>query len=94
MIALRVTANVAASRLARDERVLGLSLGNEVPADVLRWYGTDVVADTIRGLVQLVREEDADQPQYQAHHGNLDTHQRGGPPAIGSHLLGHGGCRS
>ena len=51
----------AAGRLSGDERILGLSLGNEVPADVLRWYGTGVVADTIRSLVELVREEDADQ---------------------------------
>ena len=51
----------AARRLSGDERVLGLSLGNEVPADVLRWYGTEVVADTIRNLVELVREEDPEQ---------------------------------
>jgi hypothetical protein len=51
----------AAGRLSGDERILGLSLGNEVPADVLRWYGTEVVADTIRNLVELVREEDAEQ---------------------------------
>jgi len=51
----------AARRLSGDERVLGLSLGNEVPADVLRWYGTDVVADTIRTLVELVHEEDEEQ---------------------------------
>ena len=51
----------AAGRLSGDGRILGLSLGNEVPADVLRWYGTEVVADTIRNLVELVREEDAEQ---------------------------------
>ena len=50
-----------ARRLAGDERVLALSLGNEVPADVLRWYGTRVVAETIRELVEIVREEDPDQ---------------------------------
>ena len=51
----------AASRLAGDERVLGLSLGNEVPADVLRWYGTDLVAETIRELAGRVRDEDPEQ---------------------------------
>jgi glycosyltransferase involved in cell wall biosynthesis len=51
----------AAQRLAGREQVLGLSLGNEVPADVLRWYGIDIVADTLRDLVQVVREEDPDQ---------------------------------
>jgi GT2 family glycosyltransferase len=48
----------AARRLAGDERLLGLSLGNEVPADVLRWHGLDVVAETLRELVDVVREED------------------------------------
>jgi O-antigen biosynthesis protein len=51
----------AARRLAGNENVLALSLGNEVPADVLRWYGTDVVADTIRELAEVVREEDPEQ---------------------------------
>ncbi len=51
----------AARRLAGNEHILGLSLGNEVPADVLRWYGIDLVADTLRGLVEVVREEDRDQ---------------------------------
>jgi GT2 family glycosyltransferase len=51
----------AARRLAGDETVLGLSLGNEVPADVLRWYGIDLIADALRGLVEIVREEDPDQ---------------------------------
>ena len=50
----------AAHRLAGDHRILGLSLGNEVPADVLRWHGLDMVANTLRDLVQVVREEDSD----------------------------------
>jgi O-antigen biosynthesis protein len=50
-----------ARRLAGSERVLALSLGNEVPADVLRWYGSDVVAKTLRRLVEIVREEDPEQ---------------------------------
>jgi O-antigen biosynthesis protein len=48
----------AARRLAEDPRIMGLSLGNEVPADVLRWYGTETIANTIDGLVEIVREED------------------------------------
>jgi O-antigen biosynthesis protein len=51
----------AARLLAGREEVLALSLGNEVPADVLRWFGTDVVADTIRLLAEVVREEDPEQ---------------------------------
>jgi len=50
-----------ARRLAGNPTVLGLSLGNEVPADVLRWFGTGVIADTIRALAEIVREEDPDQ---------------------------------
>ena len=41
--------------------MLALSLGNEVPADVLRWYGSELIADTLRRLVDIVREEDPDQ---------------------------------
>ena len=50
-----------ARRLAGCESVLALSLGNEVPADVLRWYGSELIADTLRRLVDIVREEDPDQ---------------------------------
>ena len=48
----------AARRLAGDPRILGLSLGNEVPADVLRWHGIETVASTLSELVEVVREED------------------------------------
>jgi O-antigen biosynthesis protein len=51
----------AARRLVGCEQVLGLSLGNEVPADVLRWYGSDVIAGALRGLVDVVRAEDSEQ---------------------------------
>ena len=36
-----------ARRLAGCEQVLALALGNEVPADVLRWYGAKRIARTI-----------------------------------------------
>jgi O-antigen biosynthesis protein len=48
----------AARRFAGDPRILGLSLGNEVPADVLRWHGIETVASTLNELVEVVREED------------------------------------
>jgi GT2 family glycosyltransferase len=51
----------AARRLAGSPQFLALSLGNEVPADVLRWCGTRKIARTIRELVEVVREEDPDQ---------------------------------
>lgn len=50
-----------ARRLRGCGSVLALSLGNEIPADVLRWYGSGVVADTLRRLVETVREQDPDQ---------------------------------
>jgi glycosyltransferase involved in cell wall biosynthesis len=63
MVARSAAAEVraAARRLAGVDHVLGLSLGNEVPADVLRWVGTRTVARVIERLVDVVREEDADQ---------------------------------
>lgn len=50
-----------ARRLAGNEQVLGLCLGNEIPADVIRWFGTNVVARAIVDLVGVVRDEDPDQ---------------------------------
>ncbi len=49
-----------ARRFARTDHVLALTLGNEVPADVLRWVGTRPVADTIDSLVDVVKQEDPD----------------------------------
>jgi O-antigen biosynthesis protein len=48
----------ATRRLAGDDRVLAVCLGNEVPADVIRWYGTNAIAEVIREQVELVHEED------------------------------------
>lgn len=47
-----------AARLAGREEVLALSLGNEVPADVLRWYGTERLARVLDELADVVRSED------------------------------------
>jgi glycosyltransferase involved in cell wall biosynthesis len=49
-----------AQRLAGEPAVLGLCLGNEVPADVLRWYGSRKVASALGRLVEVVREVDPD----------------------------------
>ena len=57
----RCEVRTAARSLSGDPRILGLSLGNEVPADVLRWYGIGPIADSIRSLVEVAREEDPDQ---------------------------------
>src|SRR5437764_893434 len=50
-----------ARRLAGTEAVMALSLGDEVPADLLRWVGTRRVASTLDELVDTVRAEDPDQ---------------------------------
>ncbi len=59
-----------ARRLAGHEQVLGLSIGNEIPADVVRWFGADAIARTLRELVEVVREED---PALLATYGNYPT---------------------
>ena len=57
----RAEVRAAARRLAGCDQVLGLSLGNEIPADVLRWMGTAVVGRVMADLIEVVREEDAEQ---------------------------------
>ncbi len=47
-------------RFAGNPVVLGLSLGNEVPADAVRWFGTPAVAGLIEQLADVVHDEDAD----------------------------------
>jgi GT2 family glycosyltransferase len=47
-----------ARRLAGHEHVLALSLGNEIPADVVRWIGTRNVARFVQDLSEVVHEED------------------------------------
>jgi glycosyltransferase involved in cell wall biosynthesis len=56
----RATVRDTALQVAGDERVAALSLGNEVPADVIRWFGTAKVARTIASLAEVVREVDPD----------------------------------
>src|SRR3954447_22115402 len=47
-----------ARRLADNPAVLGLSLGNEIPADVLRWFGTSRIGRVLDGLAEVVRDVD------------------------------------
>ncbi|MDQ3146335.1 MAG: glycosyltransferase, partial [Actinomycetota bacterium] len=49
-----------ARRLAGNENVLALCVGNEIPADVVRWVGSDVISSAIDELAEVVREEDGD----------------------------------
>lgn len=50
-----------ARRLSGTDAVLGLVLGNEIPADVVRWLGTTRVARVIADLAEVVRAEDDEQ---------------------------------
>lgn len=54
------TLRAEARRLAGNPQVFGLSLGNEIPADVVRWVGTRNVADTLQRLASIVKDEDPD----------------------------------
>lgn len=49
-----------AHSMAGNDTVLALSLGNEVPADVLRWVGTERISCSLADLVDVVRDEDED----------------------------------
>ncbi|HEX2026514.1 MAG TPA: glycosyltransferase [Nitriliruptorales bacterium] len=54
----KAAVRAAASRLQGRPTVLALSLGNEIPADVLRWFGTKPITGLITELAEVVREED------------------------------------
>jgi glycosyltransferase involved in cell wall biosynthesis len=49
-----------ARRLAGNHDVFALCVGNEIPADVVRWVGTEKVAELIEELAWTVRSEDPD----------------------------------
>jgi GT2 family glycosyltransferase len=61
-VARRAQRNVAdaARRLAGNDTVAAISVGNEIPADVVRWVGTSRVASVVRELADTVREQDPD----------------------------------
>ena len=54
----RDTVREAATRLAGMPQVFALSLGNEIPADVVRWVGTERIAGLIDELADVAREVD------------------------------------
>ena len=54
----RAAVGEAAARLAGDERVVALSVGNEIPADVIRWMGSDRAARFVACLADAARDED------------------------------------
>jgi glycosyltransferase involved in cell wall biosynthesis len=66
----RLEVRDAARRLAGRDPVLALCLGNEVPADVVRWIGTDVIAGVIEDLADIVHDAD---PQQLVTYANYPT---------------------
>jgi glycosyltransferase involved in cell wall biosynthesis len=66
----RLEVRDAANRLAGREQVLALSLGNEVPADVVRWMGTGVIADVIEELADVVHDIE---PEHLVTYANYPT---------------------
>jgi O-antigen biosynthesis protein len=50
----------AARRLAGNDTVAAICVGNEIPADVVRWVGAHRVASVVRELAETVREQDPD----------------------------------
>jgi glycosyltransferase involved in cell wall biosynthesis len=66
----RTEVRSVARRLAGREAVLALSLGNEIPADVLRWVGTERIAALIEELAEVVRDED---PELLVTYANYPT---------------------
>ncbi len=58
--AARAAAAQLSRRLASNDDVLAISVGNEIPADVVRWIGAKRVAEVIEELADVVRAEDPD----------------------------------
>ncbi len=68
--AARAEVGEAARRLAGNEHVLGIVVGNELPADVVRWVGTKHAGDLISGLADAVAQAD---PERLKTYGNYPT---------------------
>ncbi len=59
-MAARREVREAAHRLAEADHVLALCVGNEIPADVVRWIGARDIASVIDELVDVAKTEDAE----------------------------------
>ena len=66
----RAAVRGAARRLAGTAEVVGLVVGNEVPADVIRWLGRDRVSSVIEELVDVAHDED---PELLVTYANYPT---------------------
>lgn len=59
-----------ARRFAGCDEVLAICLGNEIPADVVRWQGEARISRELANLADIVRDEDAD---HLVTYGNYPT---------------------
>lgn len=66
----RVAVAETARRLTGCEHVVGISLGNEIPADAVRWFGASMVEQTLAELADAVRDID---PDMLVTYGNYPT---------------------
>jgi O-antigen biosynthesis protein len=57
----REAATALAKRVTGDPAVLGICIGNEMPADVIRWVGTKPVRALLQELSAVIHEIDPDQ---------------------------------
>lgn len=71
-VARRARSQVAAAveHLAERDEVLALCLGNEIPADVVRWIGPEVVAKVLSELADLTHDRD---PELLVTYANYPT---------------------
>jgi hypothetical protein len=58
----RADVEADARRLAGNPTVMAVSVGNEVPGDVVRWVGTGTISRVIAELAECVHEVDAEMP--------------------------------
>ena len=64
------TVGDAVHRLSGADAVLAVSLGNEIPADVVRWVGADEIAAALSELTDVARDED---PELLVTYANYPT---------------------
>lgn len=55
---IRGTVRAAAKTLCGHPALLGLMIGNEIPPDIVRWYGPERVQDFMRTLADEIRQAD------------------------------------
>jgi glycosyltransferase involved in cell wall biosynthesis len=60
MAEIHGTMRAAAQGLGGHPALFGFLVGNEIPPDIVRWYGPERVQDFLRGLVGIIKENAPD----------------------------------